>query len=309
MAHFLEFTQLSQSTRPDCLYDVAFVGSPIDERGKTSVEKAGYAAKTVIEVKYDSDSFSLNFQEGRIPSNGRALQRVQELYPATKVLLDATTLEFPEILLLIKAFLSIPGLELGFFYAEPESYEERGGLDAEDLHAFALRDGYRAFSPIPGFTPMLSDTRKARLLAFVGFESTRLRRVLLEDEGSRIKAFSVVFGVPPFKASWEMHSFMQNANVLKEQAMEEILFVGANNPRSAYRLICQMARSCCAKTEVMTLAPLGTKPMSIGVALYAAQFASGVRVIYDYPKTRENCTRGVGKIHHYSVSIPTGAAA
>jgi hypothetical protein len=49
--------------------------------------------------------------------------------------------------------------------------------------------------------------------------------------------------------------------------------------------------------------------MSIGAALYAAQNAAGIRVIYDYPKTLPDCTHGVGKIHHYTVRVPAKAAA
>lgn len=309
MAKFLTIEQINKNANISCMYDLAFVGAPIDERGQASIEKAKVSAKEIVDVHYDQDQFSLSARGNIFPANPRGFRQFTEEFPATRLLIEATTLEFPEILLLIKAYLSVESLVIGFFYVEPESYEERVGQDAEDLHAFALREGYRNFSPIPGFTPMLSDSRKARLLAFVGFESTRLRRVLVEDEAARIKAFSVVFGVPPFQASWEMHSFMQNANVLKEPAMEEILFVSANSPRSAYHLIHKVARSCCPQSEVMTLAPLGTKPMSIGAALYAAQNSSGIRVIYDYPKTRSNCTRGIGKIHHYVVTLPLKAEA
>lgn len=308
MTNFLELAQLDTLSRPSWTYDVAFVGSPIDDRGRLSVNKATDAAIRAAEVSYDAESFALIVDGVDFAANNRGFRDLMSIYPATRILLDASTLEFPEMLLLIKAFLSAESLEIGFLYVEPDLYEERRGPEAEDLHAFALRDGYTAFAPIPGFTPMLSDTRKARLLAFVGFESTRLRRVVFEDEGSRINAFSVVFGVPPFRASWEMHAFMQNANILKEPTLEEVLFVGANNPRATYNLIRKVA-GCCPNSEVMTLAPLGTKPMSIGAALYAAQYSTGIRVIYDYPKTRPNCTRGIGKIHHYTVRIPVRAAA
>lgn len=308
MTNFLELAQLDTLSNPTWVYDIAFVGSPIDERGRLSVNKAMNAAKRTVEVSYNPEAFTLIVDGDAFSANSRGFRNLVSCFPATRILLDSSTLEFPEMLLLIKAFLSAEPLEIGFFYIEPERYEERRGLQAEDLHAFALRDGYRAFTPIPGFTPMLSDARKARLLAFVGFESTRLRRVLLEDEGARINAFSVVFGVPPFRASWEMHSFMQNANILKEPALEEVLFVGANNPRAAYNLICKVA-GCCPTAEVMTLAPLGTKPMSIGAALYAAQYSTGIRVIYDYPKTRPNCTHGIGKIHHYTARITARVAA
>lgn len=308
MTSFLELAQLNTLSKPEWTYDIAFIGSPIDDRGRLSVTKAKEAAQRTAVVSYDAETFTLSVNDVRFAANNRGFRNLISDYPASRILLDASTLEFPEMLLLIKAFLSTEPLELGFLYVEPESYEERRGPETEDLHAFALREEYRAFAPIPGFTPMLSDTRKARLLAFVGFESTRLKRVIHEDEGARISAFSVVFGVPPFRASWEMHSFMQNSNILKESAFEEVLFVGANNPRATYNLISKVA-GCCPNSEVMTIAPLGTKPMSIGAALYAAQNAAGIRVIYDYPKTRPDCTHGIGKIHHYTVRVPAIAAA
>ena len=152
MANFLDIEQLNQEEELGCSYDLVFVGTPIDERGQASIEKAKIAAKQLIEVHYDQETFCL-FAQGRLFSaNPRGLRQFTEAFPATRLLVEATTLEFPEILLLIKAYLSVESLEIGFFYVEPESYEKRVGQDAEDLHAFALRDGYRAFSPIPGFT-------------------------------------------------------------------------------------------------------------------------------------------------------------
>jgi hypothetical protein len=299
-----KFIELSQSQMLICDnldYDIAFIGKPMDERGSKSIEKVNLSAAKALCVNYDSDTFSLQVVDDSFPANGVGIRSFLSKYSSKKILIDATTLDFPEILFLIRSYITLGTCKIGFIYAEPSVYEKKEGLDSEDLHAFNLRDGYSRFAPIPGFTPMLSDSKKARLLAFVGFEATRLKRVLLEDEGDRIKEFSVVFGVPPFQASWEMHSYMQNASVLRET--EEVLFVGANNPRSAYNLISEVARASSSSNEVITLAPLGTKPMSIAVALFAAQYRNAVRVIYDYPKTRKNCTTGVARIHHFLVDF------
>lgn len=305
MARFIEFSEIESAGSLANSYDIAFVGNPLDMRGQLSVSKAHTAAPIVVSITYDPNDFSLKTSSNTYAANRRGFEALVARFPGSRILLDTTTLEFPEILLLIKSYLSVDNIHLGFLYTEPESYAERDGAKAENLHSFELRERFQEFTPIPGFTPLLSDQRTARLLAFVGFESSRLMRILIEDEGARIKAFSMVFGVPPFKASWEMHSFMQNANALNERNMEDCFFVGANNPSAAYDLICKVANSCSASSEVITLAPLGTKPMSIGIALYAAQNSANVRVIYDYPTTRLNSTHGVGKIHHYQIDIPS----
>lgn len=145
MTSFLELAQLNTLSKPEWTYDIAFIGSPIDDRGRLSVTKAKEVAQRTAVVSYDAETFTLSVNDVGFAANNRGFRNLISDYPASRILLDASTLEFPEMLLLIKAFLSTEPLELGFLYVEPESYEERRGPETEDLHAFALREEYCVF--------------------------------------------------------------------------------------------------------------------------------------------------------------------
>lgn len=288
--------QLSRS------YPTALCGKALDDRGRHSVTVARQASESCHEVSYNLETFELTIDSVTVRAGDHAALRAR--FPGQAILLDATTLDVPELLLLTRAFSSTR--HIGYLYVEPEKYRKR--LSAgPDSHGFSLSSGYRPFAPIPGFTPELSAQRQGRLLAFVGFESTRLSRVLSPDEVGYVKSWSVAFGVPPFQASWEMHALVQNAEVLNDarqgsENSQDVFFVGANDPLAAYNLIGEVCRSIDPKSERLILAPLGTKPASISVALFAAM-NQNVRVTFDFPHRLAERTEGVGKAHHYGVSF------
>jgi hypothetical protein len=270
-------------------YDIAFFGQCLDDRGKHSIDLTKSASRLSHLINYVPEDFVLVSGTDRFRAD--ASKAFCAKFPGTSVLLDATTLDVPELLLLCRHYFSDNATKhIGFIYVEPEGYKSK------------LSASFSPFHPIPGFTPELSSTRVGRLLAFLGFEPTRLHRVLSAEEGSNIKAFSVAFGVPPYRASWEMRAMMPNADVLNEQnAAEDVHYVGANNPLAAYHLIEQTSKTVSDKSERLILAPLGTKPASIGAVLFAALHPN-VRIMFDFPLRAADRTFGVGRIHHYGVS-------
>lgn len=279
-------------------YDVAFFGQTLDDRGIRSLALSRASAVLTHAISYVPAEFVLTVDGKTFRADART-EFVAE-FPAKKVLLDATTLDLPELLLLCAAYCNDPAVEqIGFVYVEPEGYKSNAA--AGGTHAFSLSSQYSLFNPIPGFTPELSRSRAGRLLAFLGFEPSRLQRVISAiEDGLNIKSFSVAFGVPPYKASWEMHALMQNADVLADQSAEDVHYIGANNPFASYQLIEQTARTIDADTERLVLAPLGTKPASISVALFAAMNPN-VRLMFDFPTRVKDRTYGVSRIHYFSV--------
>lgn len=278
----------------------AFVGLPLDDRGRHSVAVAVAAAGHCHSLTYDYEKFALTV-DGVVHRSDEDTTLAQA-YGAEDVLIDATTLDVPELLLLTRAFHA--ARSISFLYVEPDDYQKRTN-QASEQHEFSLSAGFRPFAPIPGFTPELSAQRQGRLLAFVGFEPSRLSRVLSPDEVGHIKSWSVAFGVPPFQAKWEMSSFAQNADALDEAAQQsgnshDVFFVGANDPLAAFNLITKVARSIDSDRERLILAPLGTKPASVSVALFAAA-RTDVRVMFDFPKRLKERTTGVGRAHEYAV--------
>lgn len=287
-------------------YPRAFVGQPLDDRGRHSAAVARASSDHCHVLAYDYEKFALTVDGVSHRSDDGS--RFTQAYGAEDILIDATTLDVPELLLLTRAFQA--ARSISFLYVEPDNYQKRPS-EASEQHEFSLSAGFRPFSPIPGFTPELSAQRQGRLLAFVGFEPSRLSRILSPDEVGHIKSWSVAFGVPPFQAKWEMSSFAQNADALDEAAQQsaqqaensqDVFFVGANDPLAAFNLIGTVARSIEGNSERLILAPLGTKPASVSVALFAAA-RKDVRVMFDFPKRLQDRTSGVGRAHQYSVML------
>ncbi|CAE6755031.1 hypothetical protein R70006_03217 [Paraburkholderia domus] len=282
-------------------FDIAFYGNDqLDDRSRESAKLSKNAAKSSFQVSYDAKDFTLTIGDESYRSDD--LESIPLKYPCKSIVFDATTMEFPEIALLLYAYRHYsPNLKPGctFIYVEPAEYvkNEQAGSDAI---AFQLSDSFGERRPIPQFAPALSANKKAHLVAFLGFEGTRVLRVLQDDDGNFYRQVTVVFGVPPFQSSWDLHSLMANTNLLTYSS-PQVSFSGANDPLSAYLLLGKVQSgllgSGCSRLAV---APFGTKPTAIGVALYCVENQI-MRVIYDYPVRKKGRTKGVHCVHRYAI--------
>jgi hypothetical protein len=284
-------------------FDIAFHGrSDLDDRSKHSASLCASITKRQFLVRYDPETFVLTI--GDKGYNVQDLEDVPRELRARSIVLDATTLEFPEILYLLHAYQTLAKdarPDCGFMYVEPESYKPKDDVSAV-VHgnAFDLSSGFRPKTPLPIYNNMLSPNRRAHLIGFLGFEGSRVRRVLEDDDGPLYKQVSIVFGVPPFQPGWDLHSLLANSRLLEPETTG-VMFCGANNPRSAYRLLKGVhAGVLASQEERIAVAPFGTKPMALGVALYCLE-NTAIRPLYDFPARKPGRTQGVHRRHWYSI--------
>ncbi|UUZ74588.1 hypothetical protein LP414_19555 [Polaromonas sp. P1(28)-13] len=223
--------------------DVAFHGSDtLDDRSKHSVKISRSIGRRHVLVEYDPANFELVLNGKRYRSD--SLEDIPREYKANSIVLDATTMEFPEIVLILHAYnmlMSRP--RCGFIYVEPERYKRKPPEEAvAQGAAFNLSSGSRAKNAIPPFTRMLSGTNKAHLVAFLGFEGGRLSRILNDDDGHFYQKVTIVFGVPPFQATWDLHALFANSRLL-DSSNAQVQYCGANNPRASYSLLEKVHRA------------------------------------------------------------------
>ncbi len=283
--------------------DMAFFGrEDLDDRSRFSAPHTRALARSSAMVQYNPKSFELTV--GGEVFRADDLQDLPRKFPATSIAIDATTMEFPEIALILLAYrrLAFTSARCVFIYTEPTEYVRRPPQEAAAPgSAFDLTSTFRAKNAIPAFTPMLSGGSKAHLVAFLGFEGARLSRVLSEDDGHFYTDVTVVFGIPPFQATWDMHALLANTRLI-EQHSPSVRFSGANNPRSAFMLLQEVHRglggSHCNRLAV---APFGTKPAAIGAALYCVE-REAMRAVYDHPERKTGRTRGVHRTHWFEVA-------
>lgn len=283
------------------LFDVAFYGrDDLDDRSRHSAELTRAAAKSSYRVRYDPVKFSLSVGDETFRVDD--LEDLFRRFRAQSLVLDATTMDFPEILYVLSAYRKQPARpRCGFFYVEPEGYRQRPeNMSVVPGNAFDLSEGFLGNLQLPPFTRLLSNANKAHLVAFLGFEGDRLMRVLDADDGHFYEKVSIVFGIPPFQPNWDLHALMANSSLLERQNTT-VLYCGANNPRAAYMLLKDAHASMVSgRTNRLSVAPFGTKPMALGAALFRLDHDI-LSPIYDHPVRKSDRTYGVHRRHWYEV--------
>lgn len=273
-------------------------GEALDDRGKTVLREVGTKVTTSMSICYRPDELKLyidgvsmfvdEFTDSLRPRmNGRAL-------------LEATTLGFAELVICCKALRSLGQNDFDIVYVEPNDYNRAQRsvlLRRRDFELSSEVPGYRA---IPGSALLLGDRKPFRSVFFLGFEEARLRRAFEELQMVSPAKTSVAIGVPAFKAGWEMDSMANNISVIREHNVRGgVYFCGAENPLDVYELLGNMYDGL-ETGERLVLAPIGTKPHGIGVALFAATH-DDVGIIYDHPQRTQGRSSDVGHWHLFTI--------
>lgn len=298
MIRFIDMRQLpiDADSTPE-QFDLAFVGSELDDRGRRSLEISRRSAGRVVQVAYNADTFTLQLDGESFRASN--LERIRQAYPAGSALLDATSLDPVEILILTRAFLYCEERRrLGYVYVEPDRYMPAANEIGMD-YAFAFADEFRGLRPVPGFAGELRNDETGRLVACLGFEADRLDRILQDDDGNFIQHVTLIFGIPPYRTSWEMHALLPHERVIAQHRSREVTFAGANNPKATFECLKQSVQAV-GNGQRLILAPLGSKPSAIGMALFAC-CRDDVRLEYDFPVRSPGRTQGVGAIHRYLI--------
>ncbi|WP_457440406.1 hypothetical protein [Pseudomonas sp. TE3786] len=284
--------------------DLAFVGaSDLDDRSAHSVRRSQQIARRTVQVRYDPVAFVLHVGGKAYKANEHELQDLSLEFQATSIVIDATTLDFAEIALILYAYQFLQRKpRIGFIYVEPEEYVRRAQENAAVYGAaFDLSGGFGRHQ-IPPFACMLSAKDKVHLVSFLGFEGGRLTSVLGEDDGQFYRRVTIVFGIPPFQATWDLEAFMANSRLVEVHA-PSVKFCGANNPKSAYEALRDAHDGLRgANCNRLAVAPFGTKPMAIGAALYCAKHKQ-LRVVFDHPLRKKGRSVGVHCVHWYEVDM------
>ncbi len=184
-------------------------------------------------------------------------------------------------------------------YTEPKKYDQTNNQIQD--RKFDLTEKFCNRSSIPGFLRVSNQEKPKALVVIMGFEGNRFSKTYEEVNPSPTKTYAIV-GFPSYKPNWQYYAYAMNKEVLEQsKAYNNIYRVTAYDPFGIYdalKKIIKVEEKC----EVV-IAPLGTKPHTIGTCLFALKHEN-VQLYYDYPfPGKKNRTIGVGKSYVYNLSV------
>jgi hypothetical protein len=281
-------------------WDVAFLGKHSDERGKAACDFLKPNSSEVFAIEYKPEDFQIVVNDKVIEVDD--LDDNLPNFVGKSVIVESTTLGFAEIIIVLKALINQGVNGISFLYLEPGSYYRQQQNNVLHRRDFDLSKQIPGFQAIPGFSFLLTEESVQKVVFFPGYESARLERALEDYQMIKSERCILVFGVPAFKAGWEMNSFANNLRIIKEKRLSGDIYYGAaNNPLATIDLLNKI-RNGLQEDEQMFVVPLGTKPEKIGIALFVL-INNNIGLLYDHPEVLQGRTDKVSKWHLYEVAI------
>lgn len=295
-------------------YDIKFNdfillhGEPLDERGRKTVEF--FKSKTIHSIKldydYDQNSFIVNdsnsFQTRKFDTF--MMNEIITKFKSKNLLIEATTLGFSEILMVLFFInLKYTFMKTEIIYVEPKEYLLKGGTKIKKgiFHLTSVPNDFKYVQPFSLILDNLS--KKSELIAFLGFENNRLGRIVNDNENSKkYTSFVPILALPGFIPGWENISLSRHFDLIKD--FKRLKYTPANNPYETIKVLTKIVEN--SSLENFVIAPIGTKPCSLGAIIFVINFkekTGDIGVIYDFPKKKKDRTTGIGTIHKYSLDI------
>ena len=280
------------------------IGPTVDDRGNELKNFLVSLNTEMCSFTFDPTEQEIFLDSGKITKD--ALQTRLSQYK--NILLDITTLGLGEILIILLAAKKASIKKIDLVYAEPGSYTNSHYSMIESRH-FKLTTNCK-FSAIHGFAHEYQSDHHASHIFFLGFEPGRLESALEQrgDFDSKKYQIQVIVGIPAFKIGWEQNSIIPHIDILKVRGVHEhsISYSQANSVREAYLTLWHLYQQLGDDKAVFYVSPLGTKPQSVGAALFLLETKGedpSTSLFYDHPERVNGRSSNVGKWHHISVGI------
>lgn len=280
------------------IWDFAFIGESIDDRGAEAIEFGKVNSKNLITLKYDAEEMILHYDDKE--SSIDDIDDDFTFLNGKSILIESTTTNFVELLLILRQA-KINNCKISILYLEPMSYVKNRAPLIVHRREFELSEETPGFYPVPIFINSFGSTKIKKTVFIAGYESERIDRAI-ENNSISAKNCDLIFGVPAFKVGWEMNSFANNISVIKEQRfINEPYFSSANNPGATYDVLNDIYSSL-EVDEEMFIAPLGPKPGGVATALFLVEHED-VSLFYDHTSKKLKRSSEVSKWHLYNINF------
>lgn len=281
---------------------VLFAGESPEPRSKSTVTFAARADIDFVKIE-ETGPYEISIG-GRVVS----LRNVDSLAAALTVgnpsqcVIDITGLTHPVWSGLIRAAWA-SGIPMWACYVEPAEY--KFSRVPTQSAPFDLSLSIQGLEPLPGFARLRREGADPVVVALLGFEGARFGYLLEQLEVLPDHVIPVV-GAPGFRIEYPLFAFVGNRRSLwNTGAYGRVRYAAANDPFHLFYCL-EEIRSEFAPDRPFVVAPIGTKPHSLGSVLYALhdeEFGSGaVELAYDHPNRNPRRTRGESRLLLYHVS-------
>lgn len=279
------------------VYSSAFYhpAESIDNRTTWSEQYIRARANDLTTVKYDRSSISISFNQQNFSINNLSAFDI----PDGKVLVDATSLQVPELLHIFR-LLASNERDFDVMYVQPTSYTERKST-ATGMYTFELSDDGPGSEYLPPFVNFAFDST---LFVCLGYEGHRFG-ALINSESFSTPHVKGLLGIPPFSVGMEHKSLSANYEhilSLLSSPDSSISVCGANDPLKALNLIEQAHVAAKYERRQFSVAPIGTKPTAVAALIYAINTPQ-VALIYDFVQKKKGRTSGKDIVHLWSMKV------
>ncbi|KKJ06045.1 hypothetical protein [Burkholderia gladioli] len=284
-------------------WDLAFVGADLDERSKAAIDLINSAATKAHPAEFTVE------QPHRLRVGTNLLgpkELAKFIGGARSLVLETTTLGTVEVLQFLRAARDANLSSIDCLYVEPKDYEKDTFLESSWSRDFSLSNSHRV-AGVPPFLPMqaqLAD-RNVRLVAMLGYESSRLAAIFEQDpEMIAWRKFAVV-GVPGYSPGWEQNALANNVDTLDAHQFHPVRYCSASSVSGAYDLLTQIHAEGHGENPHTTVAPLGTKPHGIAAAMFLVDHSSyqQASLLYDHPIRTKGRSSRVRRWHLYRIDL------
>ena len=176
---------------------------------------------------------------------------------------------------------------IDIFYTEPGLYNIERYFDYEPKqYNYSINYPQSLISTNPSNTELF--------VSVIGFEKRVASTIKEEFEATEYYSLN---GFPSYYLKAKDISLINNKEYLEDIHQNNRLSSEASNPFLCYNTLLSISKK---NNDFMTICPLGTKPMTLGVILFALSHDT-CRVVYPSDKSIMSKSVGVGKSYVYSI--------
>lgn len=289
------------------IYDTLILANGRDDRAHEMAKILGEKStsiQTILVLKYHEDDivqvetifpdakiFTITINQQEQASFLLTLIAIPDVLTSDNILIDISCIHTPEMFTLLKYFkVSNPKKTIDIAYSIPFEYE----FSAEPFTSYRSYYGNLKTNDLLGYGGITDGASHTQMIVFLGFEGVLSSKV---TEDIQYDELILVNNLPSFFPKYKDISVINNYDLLTTQR-GKLLYVPANNPFETYNFLDQVLE----QNERACVAPLSTKPVALGVCLYALTHED-LRVVY--PTSEQYQPHSTNKVLSTSLySIP-----